>query len=135
MLEYIFSPYRRIGRAKFWLGLFISSVVSIVGLVMTIVLDGQSLERLYDENYTPATAGAGIPWILSSLLGAWITVVTGIKRCHDRGQSGFGLLFALVPIIGWIWYVVNLGILKGNPGPNKYGPDPFRTRNRVPLHS
>jgi uncharacterized membrane protein YhaH (DUF805 family) len=69
---------------------------------------------------------------------ASVTAV-GIKRLHDRGRSGAWLLLMyLVPVIfymapvmtavaGWamlLWPLVELGLLSGTPGPNKYGAAP-----------
>ena len=47
------------------------------------------------------------------------------KRWHDHNKSGWWTLIALVPFIGAIWLIVELGILEGNRGANQYGPDPL----------
>ena len=41
------------------------------------------------------------------------------KRFHGASH------FALVPFIGAIWLIVELGILEGTRGANQYGPDPL----------
>jgi uncharacterized membrane protein YhaH (DUF805 family) len=46
----------------------------------------------------------------------------GIKRFHDRDKSGWWVLIAFVPIIGWIWYLIECGFLPGTDGPNRYDP-------------
>jgi len=33
---------------------------------------------------------------------------------------------ALVPLVGMIWVIVDLGILEGTKGDNKFGPDPLQ---------
>jgi uncharacterized membrane protein YhaH (DUF805 family) len=43
------------------------------------------------------------------------------KRFHDRGKSAWWVLIGIIPIIGWIWILVDCGILAGDPGPNQYG--------------
>ena len=30
----------------------------------------------------------------------------------------------LIPYIGWVWALVELGFFKGTDGPNRFGPDP-----------
>jgi len=50
----------------------------------------------------------------------------GVKRCHDRDKSGWWILLSVVPVIGWIWAIIELGCLKGADGPDRYGPDPLR---------
>jgi len=48
-----------------------------------------------------------------------------VKRWHDRDKSAWWLLMYLVPIIGWIWVFIELALLDGPPGKNKYGDDPL----------
>lgn len=97
-------------------------------------MDDASLESWLDSTYQPGI-GAVIALLLTGVPATWISVVTGIKRCHDRGQSGWYILIALIPIAGWIWYIVNLGILKGDPGANKYGPSPHAIEDAVEVFS
>ena len=70
------------------------------------------------------------------------------KRFHDRGKSGWTALFLLAPVpiliasellpnellaflgkafsLGIeIWFFVELGFLRGDIGPNRFGPDPL----------
>ena len=77
------------------------------------------------------------------------------KRFQDRDKPGVTALYGLVPVliasllqafgltgtpsepnaIGWIcnlvtmgvglWFLIELGILKGTPGPNRFGGDPL----------
>ena len=62
--------------------------------------------------------------MITCLLLLWPSIAIGVKRCHDRDKSGLWLLLVLIPILGWIWAFVELGLLDGTPGPNKYGPSP-----------
>src|SRR5680860_792339 len=69
-----------------------------------------------------AESGGGLLsgiWGLITLIPA---ILVDIKRWHDRDKSGWWMLIVLVPIIGWIWFIVELGFLKGTPGPNRFGP-------------
>ena len=43
-------------------------------------------------------------------------IIVHIKRFHDRDKSGWWVLIGLVPIIGAIWLLIELGFLKGTPG-------------------
>src|ERR1700754_1890857 len=83
-------------------------------------------------------------------LVSWVSAfAVGVKRLHDRDKSGWWiLLFYLAPSFlgSWqtatpdlsgvfilslaataiaIWAFVELGCLRGTPGPNQYGPDPL----------
>ncbi len=43
-----------------------------------------------------------------------------IKRCHDRGKSGYFIIFFLIPIL-CLWPMIELYFLKGNIAQNKFG--------------
>ena len=47
-----------------------------------------------------------------------------VRRLHDLDKSGWWLLLAIIPLVGWIillvWYCT-----RGTSGPNRYGPDPL----------
>jgi uncharacterized membrane protein YhaH (DUF805 family) len=47
-----------------------------------------------------------------------------VKRFHDRGKSGWWVLVFLIPVNAFIWMIVEMGLLEGEPGPNLYGPPP-----------
>lgn len=47
-----------------------------------------------------------------------------IKRFHDRNKSGWWIFLHFIPAIGGIWALIELGFLKGTPGPNRFGADP-----------
>ena len=73
--------------------------------------------------------------ILGTLIGfglAYCGVCVCIKRCHDRGKSGWWCLLLLVPVVNIIWVVVDLGILEGDAGSNAWGPDPLRRALSTP---
>ena len=63
------------------------------------------------------------------------TLAVGARRLHDTGRSAWWLLLWLVPLIGWIVFLV-WACTKGSNGYNGYGPDPLPrestdTRHRV----
>lgn len=43
------------------------------------------------------------------------------KRLHDRGQSGWWMLIAFIPLIGFLYTLIVMGILKGDETSNEYG--------------
>jgi uncharacterized membrane protein YhaH (DUF805 family) len=34
------------------------------------------------------------------------------------------VLIMLIPVVNFFFWLINLGILDGTPGPNRYGPSP-----------
>jgi uncharacterized membrane protein YhaH (DUF805 family) len=83
---------------------------------------------------------SAIGWIVC----VWPYFAAGVKRCHDRGKSGLWYLAWTIGCLAcWIggvvlqsWYVAHagnlialwtlfeMGALKGEAGPNRYGPPP-----------
>jgi uncharacterized membrane protein YhaH (DUF805 family) len=141
MLRFLFSVYGRIGRGSYWLG-----KLAIVGICLVIFGLGELM--------TGASGGAeaayqsimtlGIVFLLVSI-PVWVAV--GTKRLHDRNKRGWWLLlFYVLPLVGYwfatarqepvmvaavasllpfVWGTIELGLLKGTSGPNRFGPDPL----------
>ena len=102
-----FSFQGRIGRQTFWLKYFLPWA----GLnIVAAVID--------------AITGVPVVALVVGLVGIWVGIAAGAKRCHDRDRTGWFQLIALIPIIGAIWLLIELGFLKGSEGENRFGPDP-----------
>lgn len=105
----LFSARGRISRQRFWLW----GVGAVLGL-------GLVLRGLLGV----AGVGAVRADAIVNLLLVWPAVVISVKRWHDRGQSGWWVLVALVPVIGWLWMLWANGFLRGTAGTNRFGPPP-----------
>jgi uncharacterized membrane protein YhaH (DUF805 family) len=103
----------RIGRKSFWMTILAFAVVGIVAGILDAVL------------HTPTVGSSGVLGLIVSVAAIYPAIALYAKRWHDRGKSGWWTLIALVPIIGGIWMLVEVGFLRGTPGANKYGPDPL----------
>ncbi|MEM8628242.1 MAG: DUF805 domain-containing protein [Pseudomonadota bacterium] len=57
-------------------------------------------------------------------LFALLALSIGVRRCHDRGRSGWWLLLTFIPLFGLVWWLIDLGLLAGERGVNRYGADP-----------
>jgi uncharacterized membrane protein YhaH (DUF805 family) len=116
MLGALFGFRGRLSRAGFW-----ETVASILLVDVLIVLGG-----LYAAD-SGAPAGQALlqaaPWALI-LLTVWGSLATSVKRLHDRGRTGWLILIALIPVIGWLWLLVDLFLLEGDEGRNRYGRPP-----------
>jgi len=60
--------------------------------------------------------------IAVNLLVLWPAIAVSVKRWHDRDKSGWWVLLSLVPLIGWLWALIENGLLRGTPGANRFGP-------------
>ncbi|MGB6128328.1 MAG: DUF805 domain-containing protein [Psychrilyobacter sp.] len=47
-------------------------------------------------------------------------VAVAIRRLHDIGKSGWMQLIILIPLVGWIWFLI-LMAKEGESGKNQYG--------------
>lgn len=83
---------------------------------------------LFMANLIGALVLGAISEILAVLFGIvliWPGLAVSVKRCHDRGKSGWFLLVGLIPVLGTLWLLIDLGFLRGTVGPNRFGDDPL----------
>ncbi len=103
---YLFTSAKgRIGRQQWWLG--ISILISIWVASFYLLETGSSL--------FPAITI--IVWIAG--------IMVHIKRLHDRNKSGWWCLLLHTPVLNVIWAIIELGMLRGSLGRNRYGADPL----------
>jgi uncharacterized membrane protein YhaH (DUF805 family) len=60
------------------------------------------------------------------------SISSTVTRLHDRSHSAWWLLWALVPLVGAVVLVVQVGGLRGDGGPNRYGPPEGRPAEPQP---
>jgi uncharacterized membrane protein YhaH (DUF805 family) len=141
--KYLFTSFDgRINRAKWWAGIILILIVSIVLGFVVLAIFGEGF------------LGRSVNFLISLAL-LYLTYAVSAKRFQDRDKSGITALYGLVAIlitnllqalgltgtpeavnaVGWIcalvnlgvliWFLIDLGILKGTPGPNRFGGDPL----------
>ena len=146
--DLLFSFKGRMGRQGFWILSFLALIAAVIlnALVVYVCasLFGQSFE---DADASPMTKPVHLAFIG---LAVWALAAVGAKRMHDRNHSAWWMvalsplvLVVLMPLLGpspaletsgglllllccpfALWLIVQLGFLKGTPGPNRFGPDP-----------
>lgn len=102
----------RLDRQPWWIGSIILAVISFIARLILLLIFGHH------------SSIGHLLYLIIDLLLIYASINIGIKRFHDRDKSGWWVLIALIPIIGWIWYIIECGILPGTDGPNKYDPNP-----------
>ena len=109
-LRIFFSLRGRLSRRQYWL----YGVLALLGLALIghVLLD---IARV-----RPRSAD-----LIVNLLLVWPALAVSVKRWHDRDKSGWWVLLNLVPVIGWIWMLIENGFLRGTAGPNHFGDDPL----------
>jgi uncharacterized membrane protein YhaH (DUF805 family) len=142
MTQLLFSFQGRLNRKPYWMTVIATMVIIIVLLLFALIL---IREHRFEF--------AGLTLVLLVILYIpliWIGLAIGAKRLHDRDKSAWWLLvfyaapgilstagnrmedvgFIILHIISFgisVWAFVELGCLRGTPGPNRYGPDPLDT--------
>jgi uncharacterized membrane protein YhaH (DUF805 family) len=138
------STQGRIPRSQWWAGL---AVLVIVGVVLALIIAWA---------LGPTTIGLIATLILQVIL-LYPSYALSAKRFQDRDKPGglaligigLGIVQTLARLFGlsnpfnptaidWvlnvallivgIWYLIELGILRGTVGSNQYGPDPLEGR-------
>jgi uncharacterized membrane protein YhaH (DUF805 family) len=141
--KYLFTSFDgRINRAKYWAGAVILLVIWLIfGLIVNSIFGG--------------TIFGGLLLIIALAVLFYAFYAVAAKRFQDRDKPGNTALYGLVPAfianllavfglvgtpdglnaLGWIctlviwgvaiWFLIELGILKGTPGPNRFGGDPL----------
>jgi uncharacterized membrane protein YhaH (DUF805 family) len=114
LMQIYFSLEGRLARREFWL----FGVLALVGVsALCLLLLGIAGVRPRPAN------------LIVNLLLFWPGLAVSVKRWHDRDKSGWWVLLALVPVIGWIWALIENGLLRGTAGRNRYGNDPLAQRS------
>ena len=111
--KFYLSPEGRVNRKQFWLWL----VLPLAAIEILPAL-GDVATGSYNPELSIGLSRAIFAYWVALILG----VIVYIKRFHDRDKSGWWVLIDLIPIIGAIWLPIELGLLKGTPGPNRFGP-------------
>jgi uncharacterized membrane protein YhaH (DUF805 family) len=112
-MRYFFGISGRYNRLQWWLTQLVLIVIYIFAAAALSHLSGQ-------KNENP-TGTFGLVLLLIVALGSlWLNICASIKRYHDRGKSGWWYMIVIVPVIGPIWQLVELGFLSGEEGRNIY---------------
>ncbi len=107
-LQILFGFRGRIPRKAFWLYgvLLLLGAAVLLGLVLGLAgVRSKTLE------------------LAINLALLWPGIAVSVKRWHDRDKSGWWVLIGLIPVVGWIWSLVENGFLRGTAGDNRFGAD------------
>lgn len=112
MPKLLFSYDGQIGIKQFWLGLFsvLASTIALsiaVGLVLGV---GLALSGADAQAQEWAALG-GTVLVVGYAVCTQLAVT--VKRCKDRGRSGWFALLTLIPFVGLVWLIVDLGLQRG----------------------
>nr|WP_233579558.1 DUF805 domain-containing protein [Verrucosispora sp. FIM060022] len=110
-----FSQYAtfrgRARRSEYW---WFSLFLLLVGIVASVLDSALGVD--FEGSGGPVSLLVNLAVLLPSLAVA-------VRRLHDIDRTGWWLLLALIPIVGWIVLLV-FALQNGTPGPNRFGPSP-----------
>ena len=95
----------RARRAEYWQYFLVNFIITVVLEVLAAAISFPALVYIFE-----------VAVLLPSL-------AVGVRRLHDTDRTGWWILIALIPIVGWIVFLV-FACSEGTRGPNKYGADP-----------
>jgi uncharacterized membrane protein YhaH (DUF805 family) len=96
----------RSSRAEWWR-------VHVICAVLGVMLEHMMFAQLAPRD--GAMQPISLLWPIASLVLAWVTFASTVRRFHDRGKSGWWALLYFVPFIGWLWIIIECGMLPGKP--------------------
>jgi len=112
-MKLLFSFDGRINRKMYWINFLLMFALPFsIGIV---IIDAAVL-----GNHKEPVLAAFIPLFL-----LWPSLAAQAKRWHDRDKSAWWILITLIPVIGAIWALIEVGFLRGTIGANRFGSDPL----------
>ncbi|HXD02029.1 MAG TPA: DUF805 domain-containing protein [Novosphingobium sp.] len=128
-MEWMILPYRRYAeftgrsrRKEYWMFVLFQVLVSLaIGVVFgrTSYMTGAGMMT----GNVMVQGPGGMVQNLFSLVSLIPGIAVSVRRLHDQDRSGWLLLLALIPFLGWFALLVFM-CLEGTRGPNRFGPDP-----------
>lgn len=100
----------RASRSEYWYWVLFTFLVS-------------SVIELFGIIFTAGSSPAVWVSVLSGIFALGVLVpglAVAVRRMHDIGKGGGWIFITLVPLIGWIWFIV-LCCQESQPGENRFG--------------
>jgi uncharacterized membrane protein YhaH (DUF805 family) len=108
----------RIDRRTWWL----HYTLPLAGLGLLALFADLSMGNTHLADVVAGGSPYGPIVLIVVLLTAPASISASAARLHDRGMPAWWLLLGLVPYVGGLALLVLNGFLRGDGGPNRYGP-------------
>lgn len=102
-----FSFKGRIGRQTFWL--YHVLPVFFLSAILQMAIENQTSFFIT------------IPAFVINVVLVVCLIAGFVKRLHDRGKSAWWLILIFIPVIGTIYWIIDLGLFRGEEMVNEYG--------------
>jgi len=133
----LFSLKGRLNRRTFWLFQLFNVFVVVLALSLFTGDAMQSMRYIIEALINPEfveseqSAAALKVFATTNLVMLWPNIAVEIKRWHDRNRPALFVLVKFIPLIGYFWYLIEVGCLPGTRGANRYGSAPNHTVDEV----
>lgn len=109
----------RIGRLSFWSGSLLLTLLTsgFLGLLISFVSHATAYQALGGVTLETLMFVAALGFILLAVMHFAVIA----KRYHDLDKSLLRYLVVIIPIVGPVWAMIELGFVKGTRGANRYG--------------
>lgn len=97
-----FSFFGKADRFEWWTVSLVTDLVAQLGLIFGVIV------AMSDSWYRVPAASV---LFVCAALAFWAAIAVSVRRMNDRERPPWMLVFALVPVAGWIWLVIECGIL------------------------
>lgn len=115
----------RITRRTWWLHYSLPlTLLSLLASLADTALGFGDVARFGGPAPQPEMATGGPVAVLIVLLTIVPSISSTVSRLHDRGHSAWWLAWTFLPVAGTIVLFLQTGFLRGDGGPNRYGPPP-----------
>jgi uncharacterized membrane protein YhaH (DUF805 family) len=124
--KFFFGFKGRIGRGMYW-GL---QIMQLLLFFFAVALVSAITELTRIQFFEESVVGQAVFYVLFA--GYCVMVLSShARRWHDLGRSGWWQLVAIIPF-GGLYVLIMCGFVRGDWGPNDYGPDPMQKDGAAP---
>ena len=139
-LAYYFSFTGRMSRSQFWLKFQLPALIfgALYMALYTVEyphmfdmfthpnpdLTPEQMQALMQPVDNPLVRLVGTLFGIAQLALFIAILSANVRRYHDRDKSGWWVLIMLIPFIGPLWLLIEIGFLRGTRGANRFGADP-----------
>ena len=113
LIKKMFSFKGRMRRLHYGL-----SIIAFYVVLILVFAIGDAL-----DHSTGNSTAFIVPSLVLIFFAFWFVLAARIKRCHDRGNSGWWLLYTCIPYVGAVFNLILL-FGSGDEDENEYGPNP-----------
>ena len=117
LFQMMFTLDGRLSRRSFWFYHLAGILIALPAVVIAYAV-GNHYGDSPPPQWFPIPIIATAPLFLLWLAGS---IAVAVKRLHDLDRSGFYYLFALIPYVGALWFLIYGGFFPGTPHRNRFG--------------